>query len=465
LGIVAQEITGFTNVKNLLLNNPAGLISNSDLILSGTLTLSNGILTMASGTNLIANNTLQAGRGYFVYFFGDQQDDARYNIPFPIMLEATGEEHDGNGTEVVLPVTYTPAADSGWNAVGNPFGATLDWNDPNWQKNNIDNVIYVWDHVTGQYLAWNGLGGSLGSGLIAPFQGFWIKANGNGDPSLRARKSSKTTAGTFYKSTERTPVIGLQLQASGLNSDIHLTFSEEGRTGKDELDAYRLLPFNTNSYLDFYTSLSDGSPLVINNLPRRFGRLLEIPVHVSGYVNGAPISPDDYQIHVTQMDHIPDGWTVKLRDNRNAQLYDLTNLTQFQLDSVQSQRDTLVAREAPDFLSMGTIVEKSGSPRFVLLIDPGDDGSALPRDVELAQNFPNPFNSSTTIRYGLPVETRVRLEIVDVLGRRLDVLVDESRPAGFYTVTWDANRAASGIYLYRLQADGAIRTGKMTIIR
>ena len=72
----------------------------------------------------------------------------------------------------------------------------------------------------------------------------------------------------------------------------------------------------------------------------------------------------------------------------------------------------------------------------------------------LDQNYPNPFNPSTTIQYDVPMAGPVRLTVHDLLGREVAVLVNESRPAGTYKVTWNADHCAAGIYLCRLEAGG-----------
>ena len=66
--------------------------------------------------------------------------------------------------------------------------------------------------------------------------------------------------------------------------------------------------------------------------------------------------------------------------------------------------------------------------------------TALPQQFYLGQNYPNPFNPSTIIPYQLPVSTRVRLEVLNILGQRLATLVDAEQPAGFHTATWDGHR-------------------------
>lgn len=157
-----------------------------------------------------ASTSLTAGRGMFVFFFDDQSaTDVRYDNPLPDTLDIQGAEFDGDGTEFTFPVTYTAAGDTGWNLIGNPFLASIDWDDGNWTKTNMDNSIYVWSDTAnsgnGDYLTWNGLTGSLGDGKIAPFQGFWVKANGNGAPVLKVEKTSKTTNGIFYKNVRKEP--------------------------------------------------------------------------------------------------------------------------------------------------------------------------------------------------------------------------------------------------------------------
>jgi hypothetical protein len=69
----------------------------------------------------------------------------------------------------------------------------------------------------------------------------------------------------------------------------------------------------------------------------------------------------------------------------------------------------------------------------------------------LEQNFPNPFNPSTTLRYGLPMNSRVALRVYNILGQQVAELVNSEQSAGWYRVSWQAN-VASGVYIYRLEA-------------
>jgi hypothetical protein len=90
----------------------------------------------------------------------------------------------------------------------------------------------------------------------------------------------------------------------------------------------------------------------------------------------------------------------------------------------------------------------------------------VPSDFRLNQNYPNPFNPTTNIEFRVSGSGFVALRIYDVLGREVATLVNEVRPAGVYTVRWDASALPSGAYLYRLTADGVVaQTKKMVLLK
>jgi hypothetical protein len=89
----------------------------------------------------------------------------------------------------------------------------------------------------------------------------------------------------------------------------------------------------------------------------------------------------------------------------------------------------------------------------------------IPDAVAISQNFPNPFNPSTSIQYHIPSAGRVRLEVFDVRGEAVDVLVDGFQPAGDHLVVWRSDRRASGTYFYRLLFGGMSKTRPMLLLR
>ena len=90
---------------------------------------------------------------------------------------------------------------------------------------------------------------------------------------------------------------------------------------------------------------------------------------------------------------------------------------------------------------------------------------AAPTVLALEQNFPNPFNPSTVIRYRLSAAGDVNLVVYDMLGREVRRLVDEYEPAGSYDVQFDASGLASGVYLYRLTAGTQSTVRRMVLMR
>ncbi len=89
----------------------------------------------------------------------------------------------------------------------------------------------------------------------------------------------------------------------------------------------------------------------------------------------------------------------------------------------------------------------------------------VPKQFRLEQNYPNPFNPQTTIRYSLAKSGKVNLAVYDALGREIKTLVNGNLQAGEYDVAFDASSLASGVYYYRLQADGFVQTRKMLLIK
>ena len=90
---------------------------------------------------------------------------------------------------------------------------------------------------------------------------------------------------------------------------------------------------------------------------------------------------------------------------------------------------------------------------------------ATPTEYKLEQNFPNPFNPATVIRYQLPAKTLATLKIFDVLGKEVAVLVNEENEAGFHQVEFNGSGLASGVYLYILQAGSFVQTKKFILLK
>ena len=111
----------------------------------------------------------------------------------------------------------------------------------------------------------------------------------------------------------------------------------------------------------------------------------------------------------------------------------------------------------PDFSEGDIIVQ--------MPLDVDNDQTGLPSVLALNQNYPNPFNPSTTISYSIPDRAHVDLRVYNILGQEVEQLVDDTKPAGEYEVTWQAGHVASGIYFYRLAYQDKVLTKKMTLLK
>ncbi|GAB4366381.1 MAG: hypothetical protein Kow0042_06200 [Calditrichia bacterium] len=99
-----------------------------------------------------------------------------------------------------------------------------------------------------------------------------------------------------------------------------------------------------------------------------------------------------------------------------------------------------------------------------------EESSNVPDEFALFGNYPNPFNSTTVIRYHLAVKSTVKLVVYDILGRRVRTLVEDNQPAGKYTASWDGLDdqgvpVSSGIYFYRLNANKFSQIRKMLLVQ
>ena len=106
----------------------------------------------------------------------------------------------------------------------------------------------------------------------------------------------------------------------------------------------------------------------------------------------------------------------------------------------------------------------AGTFKFVRT-DAAEEIQEMPLSVQLHQNYPNPFNPSTTINYDLDHQGHVNLTVYNLMGQKVAELVNEVKNAGTYRLNWNAGSMASGMYYYRLEANGKSVTRKMLLIK
>ncbi|MDI6401265.1 invasin domain 3-containing protein [Balneolaceae bacterium ANBcel3] len=455
-----------------------------------------------------ANEMISPGQGFFVYVFDGAglpgNESGSYHDTLPFMVSVSGTESSSGTDAFSYDVSYTPreadsndsgsgefwraipeGMDEGWNLLGNPSASALDWdNREAWNTSNMDEVLYIWDPDTNEYLVRNSnQTGSLPDGRIAPYQSFWVRANGP-SPELSFLPDAKTLEhASFYRKEQplaEIPRIRLKLEAEGMKAHTFFDFSDKASMGIDPNDAW-LLPPPSDTFLQLYSVTGEKEkPLVINHLPARSEKPFRIPLGVRGYKNGQPVS-GVYRLALDSGTQIPNHWKVELKDHITGEKVNLRAtgthkasiesfrtpavLPDIRLQPIENVFDAVAGEEDFDESAKKKSYQEKDYP-FTLIITPDElkEGEA-PLQPYLQQNYPNPFNASTMIRFGVSEEMRVKLELFDIMGRRVQVLVDGQKSAGMYTIPVDARHLASGVYVYRLIYGGNVKTKKMTLIR
>jgi hypothetical protein len=107
------------------------------------------------------------------------------------------------------------------------------------------------------------------------------------------------------------------------------------------------------------------------------------------------------------------------------------------------------------------LIEGGDKPQSV--DDPAMD--AAPRSYQLYPNYPNPFNPSTTIRYSVPEKGRISIKVFNLAGEEIETLVDEVKPGGAYSISFNAGSLPAGLYVYQLKGHGFTLSRKLTFIK
>ena len=396
------------------------------------------------------STTLTAGTGVLVYVY----DDTDYNGSggdLPVTLSVTGTE---NGD--VTGLTVNSNAD-GWTLVGNPFASTIDFDLT--AKTDLTDVAYVWDPATSAWKSWTGSSGDLTDGLIDPFQGFFVQnASSVTSPDIDIELSDKTKNGSFYGkiSSEKLSRIRLQLDGAGVTNSMWMQFSEEGSFESKVMgDALELEPL---AFKFAKLSASKAGELMdIAHLP--LNESFNLPLDVSSTESG------EFTLKATDF-ALPAGMSVVFHDYQTGFEQEITEDFEYKFELGSE-----VAAKAvkPGNLVAGPLMAKSsGSDRFGIAIQPtgtSTENTDAPAEFALEQNYPNPFNPSTTIQYSVAEPGQVSLSVYNLMGQRVAELVNETKSAGTFNVSWNASNAASGMYYYRLVAGGKTITRKMTLIK
>jgi len=403
------------------------------------------------------NITLPAAEGVLVQVYEDPDYDGPTAAGFPQTLNLSGSEY-ASGTGATMNSTAT-----GWTLLGNPFGSPIDAD--LLSRTNLAGTIYVWDpndgggdagqpgnQTTGSWKTWNGSSGDVSGGRIAPFQGFFVENTSTGSSITFNQEVKTSTAPPFLGKQQEVPFVRLELQGQGMRNSAWLELAPGVSSDFTGTDAWELTPLSEH-YALLATRKPDGSLLDIARYPA--SGEVQIPLVTEA------TRPGTYHIEVTgatatglYLNDLHTRTSMALEPGLRV-AFDLNNPAKTVADPLARIRAGLKKSASP------------GEPRFVISTTPLDieRDTKIPQAFALQQNYPNPFNPVTVIRYQLPARSEVRLEVYDLSGRQVATLVEAVQPAGSYSVRFDGSTLSSGVYMYRLQAGGAVFTKKLTLIK
>jgi subtilisin family serine protease len=386
----------------------------------------------------------------------DLQNDGWFEFPrtgdfvpgkaFFLIVGQPGRRVDtGAGKSIVTNQSFSIPLKSGWNLIGNPFNFAIPVSKLRFQNNPATPVLRTFDG------RWSNVGAVTN---IQPFEGYAVFNNsavGEAlvvDPQL-APVSSPFQKTTFFDETAWSIRISAQCQQAR-DTDNVAVIAETAAVDWDQFD--------------------QPEPPVIGDFVRVSFPHPEWGALIDDFCIDARPTPVDGEIWEFEV-------STNIRDQVHLTFDDIEFApAQFEvalLDEVVDVLQNLRERSHYTFVPTADEVRKLklivGAPEFIARWT-GEDG-LIPAQFELSQNFPNPFNPLTTIRFGLPSAETVTLKIFNIRGEEIATLIhNEQRSAGFHTTIWDSrNRngkpVASGLYVYQLRTGKNSLSKKMLLVK
>jgi hypothetical protein len=340
--------------------------------------------------------------------------------------------------------TRIPLA-AGWNLVGNPFDFTIPVGNLQLASGTAltawDLGDNLWDNTPAYFNRWSGLA---------------IHVNQADTLVIRPQTGVSKVVAFSERFSEAN--WGLRLKAESKSGKDLCNYL--GISGDEEKEEWLEPPQIERSVSLYFEQGKDKSLTGESNAK---GSKLAVSIEPAGkegnmwdFVLSAGGKEEKAQLSLERYGEIPQGYEQYLLDHDWKLAYELSALEEpFAVKLVNS-------KERRFRILVGTKA----------YIQANSEGIAVyPTEYELRQNFPNPFNPSTTVIFALPKRAQVSLEVFNILGQRVRTLLGkEERKEGYYVMEWDSRndhgvRVASGMYIIRFMADGHVKLKKAMLIK
>ena len=402
-------------------------------------------------------DSLGRGSGFLWYFYDETFDPGgpSTSVELPSLVEAPLN----TAPAPAQIVTALHADGDGLNLVGNPFRASLNVSDIGaWASGGalMSAVGQAWDPNASTWRLSTAMGDR-----VAAWQGFIVE---NDDAEvLTIPSSARAEGGVFQGLGEpEARLIGLELHsttAAGgdtlIDAAIAVYFHPDATDAWDLRDALKLLPLG-ESYATLASEGSRGGSDVLKAQESRpfhpedpFDVLLDFNAVGTGTT---------YTIRWPEIVNVPDAWELSLQDLVSTQTVDLRADSSY----------TFTATAAAPAGGAGALAG-AGAARFVLHVVPTPPTAAGPGAVPvayaLAAPAPNPSAGATQLRFDTPEAADVRIEVFDLLGRRVATVLVARVAAGRHMATLDAGALSAGLYVVRMRAGEFVAARRVTVVR
>ncbi len=349
-----------------------------------------------------------------------------------------------------LSVPVSPARrtlQAQWNMVGSPFPFPVSWDDCALSSDAIG-TLYAYDG-TGYRLDWP---------TLEPWKGYFVYNNRTAPSTIyvppRKAKGGQalTKRGVLHELADGEWILKLSAQTPDAK-DLDNFFGVRASAAETWDGMDRVEPPPIGDYVSLYATHADWSenPGAYAADIRRPGA----PGYVWDLTLETRLAGRTVDLSWSVSRTLPEGWVAYLVDVNEG-----TSVCLSEKDGIRVE----TGKTVPNVRRFQLL---AGSREFV---ESRSEVPLQPVAFGLSQNYPNPFNPVTSIRYSLPKNGRVRLTVYNLMGQRVKVLIDREEKTGSHEEMWDGTddrglRAASGIYLYRLEFLDKVAVRKLVFVK
>jgi len=358
----------------------------------------------------------------------------------------------GAGRSVTTAQNYVITLPPGWSQIGNPFAFTVNWSDVI-KGSDVENRLVGYQGTLNEATGYD-----YTRMQLVPFEGYFVNNKGSSPTTIEVPPKA-STGGAAAKSMVdgKSALQGnewvLQFTASSdryLDKDNYIGCLNGASDEWDPNDFSEAPFFDQHVALYFphsewkkYPDLYTGDFRAVKSEGDYWNFV------VKSEIATPRVAKSEVILRLADVQNTPADWQIILLDKASR----------VAIDFGENKQYTFLSDAGKTVREFRIVV---GKKDFVETNDLNLDG--MPQNFVLTQNYPNPFNPETRINYELPSTSQVKIAVYNLQGQLVRVLFDEQQSAGRYTVSWDGtnttgNRAASGVYLARMEA------GKFTAMK